>query len=846
MPNGASAEAFFEALPFRPDQFQRDAVAAFVGGASVVVTAPTGAGKTLVAEAAVHVTLEAGRRAFYTAPIKALSNQKFLDFRAVYGDDGVGLLTGDNVVNGDAPLVVMTTEVLRNMIYADSAALDNLGVVILDEVHYLQDRYRGSVWEEIIIHLPAGIPLVNLSATIANAEEFTAWIRSRRGHTELIVEDHRPVPLESLYLVKDRHREGGSVVLPIFGAGNRPNPQLDRMLRKGRGRRRRFVAPRRLETVELLDHDGLLPAIYFIFSRAGCDQAAELVAGSALGLTDAAEREEIRRRAEERTTHVPPADLAVLGYPSWLGRLEQGVAAHHAGLIPAFKEVIEELFAAGLIKVVFATETLALGINMPARTVVLERLSKFTGDAHEIMQPGDYTQLTGRAGRRGIDVAGTAVVLHQQDIPFGRIAAIAGEGSHALRSSFQPTYNMAVNLVANYEQTRAEELLAASFAQFRATERRSQLEARVAEREEEIAQFRAAAACDCGDLWVYLAAHGGGPLEHTVAMRAFAQTLDTGDVLRLGEDDQSRWVVLARGWGTNPRLLLLSASGDTRRVLGEDLHPAPVLVGSLQLPEPVRSRDKGYLREVAKQLRSWHGDDAFAARGVGVSEGADPVASCPKLAEHLDWVRRAERAEQDRKRLLRRLDRDDAELVKQFHTILALLEGWGYTEGWAVTDAGERLRFIYNELDLLLAETVGRGLLDDLSAPDLAAVVSLFTFEARLRDVGGEWPNRVVADRGNEIFELWERLTGAERRARLPESRPPDEGFTETAHAWTAGHDLDEIFDGEAAAGDFVRNCRQLLDLLRQLRDAFPSLRPAAARAIKAIDRGVVAVGGRS
>ena len=836
---------YLAGLPFDPDPFQREAIEAFEDGSSVVVTAPTGAGKTLVAQGAIQLTLERGLRAFYTAPIKALSNQKYGDFCSEHGVDRVGLLTGDNVINPGAPLVVMTTEVLRNMIYADSSALDRLGVVILDEVHFLQDRFRGSVWEEIIIHLPRDVPLVNLSATVANAEEFTAWMEQRRGSTVLIAEERRPVPLESTYLVKDLHREGGWVMLPVLDRGGRPNRQVDQLLRKGRGKRRRFVAPRRREVIEMLQHQGLLPAIYFIFSRAGCDQGAQLVASAGLGLTTPDERREIRRRAEERTAHVPTEDLTVLGYGAWLDRLEAGVAAHHAGLVPAFKETVEELFAAGLVKVVFATETLALGINMPARTVVLERLSKFTGDAHELLQPGDYTQLTGRAGRRGIDKAGTAIVLHQRDVPFDRVAGIVGRGSHPLRSSFTPGYNMAVNLVANYSRDRAEELLGASFAEFGAAERRARLSRELADVESEIQAAREAAECRRGDIWGYVAAGGADASRARQVMRHFGQGTRIGEVLTLESPDR-RWVVLARGWGSNPRLLLLSESGRVRRVNSEDLPSTAAAVGALRLDEPVRSRDAGYLRATSERLRQEPPTSGNVTRRPDAASTPGSVAGCAQLDEHLEWVRRVDIGERRRRRLERRLGRASTGLVGTFGALFTLLEEWGYLDGWQVTDAGERLRSLYNELDLVLAEAIGRGIMQDLSPADLAAVTSMFTYEARRADLPDDWPNSTVAAAGEAILDVWAAVLDAEQAAKVSETRQPDHGFSATAHAWAAGADLDDLFDeDELAAGDFVRNCRQLLDLLRQLRDGFPELRSGAAAAIKSIDRGVVAVGGR-
>ena len=376
-----------------------------------------------------------GKRAVYTTPLKALSNQKFGDFRRAHGDDAVGLLTGDNSINGSAAIVVMTTEVLRNMMYASSPDLAGVGVVVLDEVHYLQDPERGGVWEEIIVHLDRTIPLVCLSATIANAEELADWMRQRRGDLALIVERERPVPLESLYLVRDRWEKDGLRLFPVFH-GNRPNERVARTLRAGGRGGARYGTPRRFETVELLRRKGLLPAIYFIFSRKGCDDAVESVVSRGLRLTSASEAAAIRTAAAASTQHLGPTDLAVIGYDRWLRGLEAGVAPHHAGLVPAMKEVVEQLFAAGLVRLVFATETLALGINMPARSVVLESLSKFTGEGHEMLQPGDYTQLTGRAGRRGIDEAGTAVILHSPYVEFERCRYCRpGEPSAAIELS---------------------------------------------------------------------------------------------------------------------------------------------------------------------------------------------------------------------------------------------------------------------------------------------------------------------------------------------------------------------------------------------------------------------------
>src|SRR3712207_3129207 len=531
---------FTAQLGFSLDPFQVQACEALDEGSGVLVCAPTGAGKTVVGEFAVHKALAEGRKAFYTTPIKALSNQKYNDLVERYGEGKVGLLTGDNAVNGDAPVVVMTTEVLRNMLYAESPAIDGLGYVVMDEVHYLADRFRGAVWEEVIIHLPQSVTLVSLSATVSNAEEFGEWLVTVRGHTNVVVSEVRPVPLWQHMLVGNR-------VFDLFslrpaahageqGAGPRElstrergtsvvDPELVRYVREherridswhggGPGSRRRddshpprYRPPSRPDVITRLDNAGLLAAITFVFSRNGCDSAVHQCLLSGLRLTDEAERAQIAEIIDRRTGSLPEEDLHVLGFWEWREGLLAGLAAHHAGLVPAFKETVEECFVRGLVKAVFATETLALGINMPARTVVLERLVKWNGEAHVDVTPGEYTQLTGRAGRRGIDVEGHAVVVWGPGMDPSVVAGLASTRTFPLRSSFRPSYNMAVNLVSSFGRARARELLASSFAQFQADRSVVGL-ARAAARHEQDAERYAAE--------MHSAGGGGGDRERGV------------------------------------------------------------------------------------------------------------------------------------------------------------------------------------------------------------------------------------------------------------------------------------------------------------------------------------------
>ena len=481
----AGFRAFAAGYGFAFDDFQVEAVGALMDGRSVLVAAPTGSGKTVVGEFACWQAMREQQTCFYTTPIKALSNQKYADLCARHGDDNVGLLTGDLSINADAPIVVMTTEVLRNMIYAGSPALAELGWVVMDEVHYLADRFRGAVWEEVILGLADRVQLACLSATVSNAEQFGAWLSSvRPGGVDVVVSEDRPVPLYQHVLV-------GRDLVPLHDRSGRVNPQLMKYAlaqaqqlkakgprRYGRGgggklggeagERMRSLTPSRAGMVAALSRADLLPAIVFIFSRAGCDGAVRQLARGGLHLTTPGERVLLMEIAARHGAVLGLADREAIGWDGFVQALGDGIAAHHAGLLPVCKAIVEEAFVRGLLKVVFATETLALGINMPARTVVIEKLVKFNGEATVELTPGEYTQLTGRAGRRGLDVEGHAVVAWSSTMNPQMVAGLAAKRTYPLRSSFAPSYNMAVNLVSSIGRERARGLLQHSFAQFQA------------------------------------------------------------------------------------------------------------------------------------------------------------------------------------------------------------------------------------------------------------------------------------------------------------------------------------------------------------------------------------------
>ena len=851
---------------FELDPFQRQAIAALDEGRSVLVAAPTGAGKTVVAEHAIERALAAGGKAFYTTPLKALSNQKFGDLVRRHGADRVGLLTGDTAVNGDAPVVVMTTEVLRNMIYAGARALDDLRYVVLDEVHYLQNAYRGPVWEEVIVHTPGQVRLVCLSATVSNAEELADWITTVRGPTEVVIEERRPVELDNLYLVGDRSSDR-VLLLPTLVDG-RPNPEGSRLdaeslgpPRRGRRPRRRRYTPRRLEVLEALDDSQMLPAIYFIFSRAACDDAVRACLDAGVRLNDPAERDRARAIAEERLVGLSAGDLDVLGYDRFVAGLEAGVASHHAGMVPPFKEVVEHAFAAGLVKMVFATETLSLGINMPARAVVIEKLTKFTGERHEFLTPGDYTQLTGRAGRRGIDDLGHAVVLWSPFVTFDQVAGLASNRTYALTSSFRPTYNMAANLVRRYPPDQAHHLLNLSFAQYQADRDVVRLETSLDRLDRRMARARAEAACDRGDLAGYQALRERLEELRQVHPEARGATVEAMGVLQPGD------VVALPGTKSGGRVAVISVSqrrgGDVRLraltpsrrlvTLGADDFPEPPEpLGRIELPQPYLPHNSGFQRAVAEGLRRAElthrqpeGGASEARAQLAAELEAHPVADCPDLAAHLRAAAQLGRLQRQRRQTERGIRGRTESLARQFDRVLQLLERRGYLQGWALTPAGERLSRIYHEADLLVAECVADGLFDGLDAPAVAGLASVFTYEARGAGRGpAPWfPSGDLRGRFADIEAIQTRLHGEEAAIGLPPTKVVDAGFVGLAHAWASGGELDELLaDEDLTGGDFVRQVKQLIDLLRQLGDVVP--RPetgAVARsAADRLYRGVV------
>ena len=797
---------FAERQKFELDPFQLEGCRALERGHSALVAAPTGAGKTIVGEFAIHLAMQTpSDRAFYTTPMKALSNQKFRELTEVYGAENVGLLTGDTNINGNARIVVMTTEVLRNMIYADSPALGDLRYVVMDEVHYLADRFRGAVWEEVIIHLPSWVRLVSLSATVSNAEEFGDWLDTVRGDTEVIVSEIRPVPLEQHVLVRDDllplfddragvatatvnqelmrirsftgSRYDGNRRAQSYNSARHAGRQSPRPPRGGRRPVRSANAQRvermdRPDVVQLLERTNLLPAIFFIFSRVGCDAAVQQVRRSGIRLTTPEERREIREFVEESTRTLQDEDLGVLGYFEWLDNLERGVASHHAGLLPAFKEVVEELFRRKLVKAVFATETLALGINMPARTVVLEKMEKFNGEARVAITSGEYTQLTGRAGRRGIDVEGHAVVQWTEGMDPQAVAALASRRTYPLNSSFRPTYNMAVNLIDLFGRPRARQILESSFAQFQADRAVVGLARQVREADESLDGYLKAMHCDHGDFFDY------------AGIRRELSDLEK-------KNRQSH----------GPR-----AARDKR----------------LKRIQSLRTR---------MQRHGCHG--------------------CPDREAHARWAERYWKLKRQTDRTRKQIANRTGTVARVFDRVVEVLATLDYVTGTgedtALTDAGRTMRRIYGERDLLVAESLRQGLWQGLDAPSLAAMACCLVYEPRRDEANaGERGMPRGAFRGayEKTTTLWAELDDLEQAHDLPGSEPPAAGLAGAMHAWARGGLLDRVLvEADMAAGDFVRWAKQTIDLLDQLSIVAEDLTLArtARQALDGVRRGIVA-----
>ena len=827
----SAVHRFTATLPFNLDGFQRDAIEALEDGSNVLVAAPTGAGKTVVADFAMYLARENNVKAFYTTPIKALSNQKYHDLVETYGPDNVGLLTGDTSINSEADIVVMTTEVLRNMLYEHSSTLHALRYVILDEVHYLADRFRGPVWEEVIIHLPQSVKIIGLSATVSNVEDFSRWIEYVRGKTKLVVSERRPVPLEQHVLLQAddntepelldlyRHDANGEQTAKLNAHLVDRLDQLDRQAARRRGEERpsqgrghnrankhlrghQFTAqrhtPRRWAVVDELNYLDMLPGIYFIFSRNGCDQAVEQCINAGLELTNDDEVRRIRHIVDEMVEgQLSQEDLKALQFSKFRFALEEGFAAHHAGMIALFRQIVERLFEEGLVKMVFATETLALGINMPARCVVVEKLEKFDGTGHVPLTPGEFTQLTGRAGRRGIDTIGHAIVVDHRGFTPATAAALSSKRVYPLHSSFHATFNMAANLLntSDYETTRVT--LDHSFAQWEASESAWQLESQMATLRHALEGYEQAFHCEHGDF---------------------------ASLMRI-------------------RMRLSDLEKNGRRKLKQTAFRTD------------QERSSAF-RDLDKRIAELKEQDK-----------RHPCRNCPDLQQHLKWGHRWIRETREYEHVQQRYESRTGSVARQFDQICFILTQLGYLKrhgdgkgtvtDMRLTERGQLLRHIYSEHDLVLAEAIEEGIFDELDYRELAAVLSSLVFEPR-GGIGGEpryWPsgaNGSVRAAAQSLENIHARIAMMCEDGGLEQMPKLDFGIVDIMYEWADGDSLASILkDKDLTGGDFVRNAKRLSDILQQiataevyLPDSDKPLARIAHDAMKTVNRGIVAYSG--
>lgn len=867
-------EDFLTGEGFSPDPFQFDAFAALDAGRNLLVSAPTGSGKTLVGEYAAYRALARGGRCFYTTPIKALSNQKFRQFRTRFGSENVGLLTGDHSIDADAPIVVMTTEVLRNMIYGNSSALHDLDSVVMDEIHYLGDRSRGVVWEEIILTLDPRVRLVGLSATLSNTDELGDWITEIRGDTAVVLSELRPVPLaHMLYTDGD--------LVPVRAAADQRRRSRSGYHDERVAARPRAQWARRQDVIEKLDDERLLPAIYFVFSRAGCDGAVAQMRRARLRLTTGEEARRIAAHVDAACAQVPQHDLDALDFTSFRAGLVNGLAAHHAGMLPLFRTVVEELFSAGLIKVVFATETLALGIHMPARAVVLEKTTKFNGDTHAMLTSAEYSQITGRAGRRGIDTKGTALVLDQPDLDLDALSALVDTPRFPLHSAFAPDYSMAVNLVEQLGVEEATTLIGRSFAQFQ-TDRTLVSRSRAVERRSEERDRLRASFEDAGgdeDVEEYLGlraelsrverkAEKASRDDRLSSVRAAMLKQTAGSVVTVG---RKRFGMVATvlqvrtDIQSDPALLCLTDTGWTGWLRQHDFAAPPIPVGRVDLPKGRRKLDGRAKRALVQRMEHLRGK----AKGRMKNAGGKPVRKDPRIAAarralrqhplhedprvdklarlHERWVR----ADADVAALTAEVDADADSLARRFRRIVDLLRSLGYLEksdgALRATDAGRLLAGVHTEQDLFVAECLRRGVWRGLDAAGLAAVITTIVAHPRADSAIREPSDDTLRGALAETERVAGDVAEIERSHRLPPTPDLDAGLAPVMHHWVSGGALASILAAswqegvDLTAGDFVRSARLVVDVLAQVGQvAEPELARTARSAVASLRRGVV------
>jgi superfamily II RNA helicase len=854
--------AFAARYPFPFDPFQEQAIRAIEAGQSVIVSAPTGAGKTLVAEFAIHLARETGRRIAYTTPLKALSNQKYGDFGRAFGADEVGLLTGDVKVNARAPILVMTTEILRNIFYG--GGLSGLGWVVLDECHYMGDEGRGTVWEEIIVNAPKDVALVALSATVANVKEIADWISLVHRPIVPIHHPERPVPLSysivdlagTIHAI-DAVRSGQSAVVGAEPARREPADERSRWYT------RRAVEPTVL--IEELERRGWLPAIYFIFSRLGCERALDGYLADGRPLLRPEQRAEVERVVDAATAESPALGQSALNQTIFTA-LRFGVGVHHAGILPSLKRLIEQLFERGLCKVVFATETMSLGIHMPAKSVVLQSLTKRTDHGFRGLTHNELTQMAGRAGRRGIDRDGQCVIALDARDGLEEIVRTIDAAPEPIESQFKLGYGsvaqlLATGLPAEVLRRRVE----SSFGQYQNLKRIQTLGVEVETLEGLLAEARGYAA-PCGD-FSRIGRYRRLRQEAEARRQALGRGGRRGE-RSLAEAEPGRLVLVRRRGGGSLAAVVGVHSIRGHRVLVDALLPHGALVrvksGLIKkvfwaTPPMTVPRDRGRdgrgLRGLAAELgRLSVGAllEREQSQGPEAALGSVECHRCPWGATSRCDQRYRE-IEGITERLSRKreaLDLTRSAYWQEFLRVGEVLEQFGAVRAGVLEPSGRLIAGLRHDNELIVAELVGRGLLADLALAEASALCSALVEEARS---GDPVVARIFLRKRPRLRKQLHQLEAiarvvheAQRARHLRMPVAVHAGFMPAVFRWASGDDdwsriVEESFGGHE--GDLIRALRRLIDLLRQLGDA-PEVPAAIAalllQAARVIDRGIV------
>ncbi|MCI7551265.1 MAG: DEAD/DEAH box helicase [Actinomycetaceae bacterium] len=831
------------------DSFQYEAIEALAHGRDVLVCAPTGSGKTLVAHFGVELALARMMRCVYTAPIKALSNQKYRELSAMLGEENVGLLTGDVSVNRDASVLVVTTEVLRNMLFHRDATMDDIGYVVLDEVHFLGDESRGPVWEEIILQLPPHIRLVSLSATIANAEEFAAWLASVRGSTALITSTIRPVPLTQYALA---HKE----IVPLTdghgGLSSKVRKELTAFERRADAyraysRSARSATPRMRRTVlSKLRENGMLPAIHFIFSRKGCDRAVEDLLDAGLVLTTPAERRFIHDSCASLRDQLSDADARTVKFNFWRKAMMNGYGAHHAGIFLPLKQLVEELTSEGYLKLVYATGTLALGIDMPVRTVVLDELSRWNGSDFVPLSGTEYTQLVGRAGRRGKDVQGNVVVVLSQGIDASHLEALSDGEVEPLNSVFFPSYNAVVNLLTYYTVGEAKALMGQSFAQYQRNADLATLSARLARVERKIAEeeSRLSGTCSQGDFVEYVrirqtagratkAERKRAKAEYRAQIQFSWENAQIGHAYAYGRDGDLEYGVVIQAGEKKLRLISLDAElvWLRRMELSSQLRD----LGTIEMPFGISPKDPRVRDTIASRLldrvaqrvdlgtdrdlmKSW---DRSVVRETPELT-AHPVHSCPHLRQHLKEASELIALDASAAELKAVQETYTDAVAHEFERTAEVLQDLGYIqrgidgERMRLGAGGAMLREIHNEYDLLITLVLREKAIEHLSAAEFAGLCSAFLGDRRIKSGLPHTPELRAA--WDAVWHNYLYVHSREMRTGIERTPEPVGGGIEDFSRWASGDSLDSVLRGTGmAVGDFITANRRLVDLLGQI-----------------------------